>query len=282
MREIAAQSITDTVARLCQEANFDLPEDVLAAFRRAAEEEPSPAGREALRQLVANAELARRERWPLCQDCGLAVVMLEIGQDAHVTGGYLYDAVHEGVRQGYREGFLRKSAVRQPILDRRNTGDNTPAIIHAEIVPGDQLRILVMPKGAGSENKSALAMLTPADGEQGVADFVVRTVENAGASACPPMVIVGVGIGGTTDKVTYLAKKALARPLGQPNPDPGIAAFERELLDRVNATGIGPAGFGGRTTALAVHVETFPAHIASLPVAVNIQCNSARTKEAVL
>jgi fumarate hydratase subunit alpha len=206
---------------------------------------------------------------------------MEIGQDVHVTGGYLYDAVQEGVRQGYREGYLRKSIVRLPVFNRANTGDNTPAVIHADIVTGDELHIKILPKGGGSENMSAMIMLTPADGEKGVADFVVRTVEKAGPNACPPL-IVGVGIGGTSDKVTYLAKKAITRRIGEPNADPKLAAFENELLQRINALGIGPVGFGGRFTALAVHVETFPAHIASLPVAVNLQCHSARLKEAVL
>jgi len=281
MKEIAAQTITETVANLCQEANFALPADVLAALVRASEEEPSAAGREVLQQLLENARLAEGERRPLCQDCGFAVIFLEIGQDLHISGGYLYDAVQEGVSQGYRAGYLRKSIVRQPILNRSNTGDNTPAVIHAEVVPGDQLRIKVLPKGGGSENMSAMAMLTPADGEKGVADFVLRTVERAGPNPCPPL-IVGVGIGGTADKVTYLAKMALTRRVGEPNPDAQLAAFERELLERINALGIGPGGFGGRVTALAVHVETYPAHIASLPVAVNLQCHSARLKEAVL
>lgn len=281
MKEIAAQTITETVANLCQEANFALPEEVVAALAQASEEEPSAAGREVLEQLLENARLAQRERLPLCQDCGFTVIFLEVGQDLHITGGYLYDAIQEGVRQGYRTGYLRKSIVRQPIFNRINTGDNTPAVIHTEVVPGDQLHIKLLPKGGGSENMSAMIMLTPADGEKGVADFVVQTVERAGPNPCPPL-IVGVGIGGTTDKVTYLAKKAIARRIDEANADPQLAAFERELLQRINALGVGPVGFGGRTTALAVHVETYPAHIASLPVAVNLQCHSARMKEAVL
>ena len=281
MREISADTITQSVARLCQEANFLLGEDVLDALRQAREAEESPLGREVLNQLLENADIAAREHFPLCQDCGTTVVFLEAGQDVHVIGADLYAAVDEGVRQGYAQGYLRKSIVRQPFSARVNTQDNTPSVIHTEIVPGDRLRIVVLPKGGGSENMTRLAMLKPAEGRDGVIQSVVRAVAEAGSNPCPP-VIVGVGIGGTADKAMVLAKKALLRKVGEPNPEPELAELERDLLSRVNALGIGPAGFGGRTTALAVHVEVFPTHIASLPVAVNLQCHSARHKEALL
>jgi len=281
MREIEAGAITKTVAELCQQANFVLGEDVLNALKRAQETEESPLGKEALEQLLENARIAEREQLPLCQDCGTAVVFLEVGQDAHVTGGDLKAAVEEGVRQGYAQGYLRKSMVSQPFSTRKNTGDNTPPVIHTEIVPGERIKIMVMPKGAGSENMSRLAMLKPGEGRQGVIDFVVKTVEEAGANPCPP-VIVGVGIGATAEKAMLLAKKALLRKVGSPNPDPETAKLEQELLERINALGIGPLGFGGRVTALAVHAEALPTHIASLPVAVNLQCHSARHTEAIL
>jgi fumarate hydratase subunit alpha len=281
MREISARKITETVARLCQEANFYLGEDVLEALRKAWEEEVSPIGREVLDQILRNAEIAAEERMPLCQDCGVTVVFLELGQDVHITGGDLYEAINEGVRRGYREGYLRKSVVERPFSARVNTKDNTPAVIHTEVVPGEGLKITVCPKGGGSENMSYLSMLPPAAGRQGVIDFVVDCVDKSGANPCPP-IIVGVGIGGTLEKTALIAKKALLREVGKPHPDPEVAELEREILERVNNLGIGPQGFGGRITALSVHVETFPCHIASLPVAVNIQCHSARHKEAVL
>ena len=281
MREISCDEIAQTVARLCMDANFYLGEDVLAALRRAREEEISPIGREILDQILRNAEIAAREKLPLCQDCGLTVVFLELGQDVHIVGGNLYDAINEGVRRGYEEGYLRKSVVDRPFSARVNTKDNTPAVIHTEVVPGDKLKITVCPKGGGSENMSFLKMLSPAAGRQGVIDFVVDCVDRSGANPCPP-IIVGVGIGGTIDQTTLIAKKALLRPVGQPHPDPEVAELEAEILERVNKLGIGPQGFGGKVTALAVHVETFPCHIASLPVAVNIQCHSARHKEAIL
>jgi len=281
MREIAAETVAETVARLCMEANYDLGEDVEGALRAALEREESEVGRGILRQILENAAIARQEKIPICQDCGLAVVFLELGQEVHIVGGDLYEAVNEGVRRGYREGYLRKSVVRQPFSARQNTGDNTPAVIHTRIVPGEHLRITVAPKGGGSENMSRLAMLTPAAGRQGIVNFVLRTVDEAGANPCPP-IILGVGIGGSFERVAYLAKYALLRPLGTPNPDPELADLERELLERVNRLGIGPQGFGGRITALAVHVEAEPCHIASLPAAVNIQCHAARHKEAVL
>ncbi|MFQ5924924.1 MAG: fumarate hydratase [Dehalococcoidia bacterium] len=281
IREISSKTVTETVARLCQEANFDLGDDVLKSLREARDKEESPLGRQVLEQILENANIAKSERIPLCQDCGTTVVFLEVGQDVHLTGGDLYAAVEEGVRQGYAQGYLRKSIVSQPFSARVNTKDNTPAIIHVEMVAGDSLRITVMPKGGGSENMNRLAMLKPAQGRRGVIDFVVKAVEEAGSNPCPP-VIVGVGIGGTADKAMILAKKAFLRKVGEPNADPEMAELEREILERVNGLGIGPEGFGGRTTALAVHAEVFPTHIASLPVAVNLQCHSARYKEAVL
>lgn len=281
MREIKAKDITETVARLSKEANYYLGEDVVAALKKAREQEESPAGRQILDQLLENAKIAAKEQMPLCQDCGLAVVFVEMGQDAHIAGGELVQAINEGVRKGYAEGYLRKSAVKQPFSARINTKDNTPAIIHTEIVPGDKLRIIVAPKGGGSENMSRFTVLKPAQGRQGVVDFVVNAVDEAGSNPCPPT-IIGVGIGGTAEKAMILAKKALLREVGKPSSDPEVAELEKELLQRINSTGVGPGGVGGRITSLAVHVETFPAHIASLPVAVNIQCHSARHKEAVL
>lgn len=281
MREIRAQDVTATVARLCQEANLYLGEDVLAALQRARSEEPSPVGRAVLDQILENARVARDEQMPLCQDTGFTVVFVELGQDAHVVGGDLEAAITEGVRQGYKAGYLRKSVVSRPFSARVNTGDNTPPVIHYQVVPGDRLKVTVVPKGGGSENMSFLKTLVPADGREGIIDFVVDCVDRAGANPCPP-IIVGVGIGGTVDQTVLLAKRALLRPVGQPSPDPEVASLEAEILERVNDLGIGPAGLGGRTTALAVHVEAFPAHIASMPAAVNIQCHSARHKEAVL
>jgi fumarate hydratase subunit alpha len=281
VREIRCEKITEAVARLCIEANYYLGDDVLRALRQAREAEVSPVGREVLNQLLENADVAREEEMPLCQDTGLTVVFLGVGQDAHIVGGDLYEAIHEGVRRGYEEGYLRKSVVDKPFSARANTRDNTPAVIHIQIVPGDQLKITVVPKGGGSENMSALVMLKPADGRQGVVDFVVETVRKAGANPCPPT-IVGVGVGGTVEKAMWLAKHSLLREVGQPSPAPEVAELERDILERVNELGIGPQGLGGSTTSLAVHVETYPCHIASLPVAVNIQCHSARHKQAVL
>jgi len=281
MREIKAKDITETVARLSKEANYYLGEDVVAALKKAREQEESPAGRQILDQLLENAGIAAKEQMPLCQDCGLAVVFVEMGQNAHITGGDLVQAINEGVRKGYAEGYLRKSAVKQPFSARVNTKDNTPAIIHTEIVPGDKLKITIAPKGGGSENMSRFTVLKPAQGRQGVVDFVVNAVDEAGSNPCPPT-IVGVGIGGTAEKAMIMAKKALLREVGKPSSDLEVAELEKELLQRINSTGVGPGGVGGRITSLAVHVETFPAHIASLPVAVNIQCHSARHKEAAL
>lgn len=280
MREIKASAITEAVAQLCQEANIVLGDDVLAAIKQAQKTEESPLGKEVLSQLIENARIAKEERLPLCQDCGTAVVFLEIGQEVHITGD-LNAAVEDGVRRGYSQGYLRKSMVSQPFSTRINTQDNTPPVIHTEIVLGDKLKITVMPKGGGAENMSRLAMLKPSDGRQGIIDLVVRTVDEAGGSPCPPL-IIGLGIGGTAEKAMLLAKKALLRKVGEPNADPEIAELEKETLARVNALGIGPLGFGGRTTALAVHAEAMPTHIASLPVAVNLQCHSARHKETTL
>jgi fumarate hydratase subunit alpha len=251
------------------------------ALRRAQEREESPLGRRVLEQIVRNAELAQEEMLPICQDTGVAVIFLEVGQDVHLVGGDLMDALRRGVSEGYREGYLRASMVERPFSARINTRDNTPPIVHMDIVPGDRVRLRLMPKGAGCENVSRLAMLLPGAGREGVMRFVTETVEDAGGKPCPP-VIVGVGIGGTAEYAMLLAKKALLRPVGQPHPDAEVAALEAELLRRVNALGIGPQGVGGRVTALAVHVEVFPSHIASLPVAVNIQCHAARVAEAVV
>jgi fumarate hydratase subunit alpha len=281
MRKIQAEAVTETVAGLCQEANFFLGDDVLTALKNAAENETSEVARKVLDQLLENARIAAAERIPLCQDCGAAVIFLDLGQDVHVGGGDLYGAVTQGVRIGYDKGYLRKSMVKQPFSARVNTRDNTPPIIHTRIIPGDQLKITVAPKGGGSENMSRFTVLKPAQGRPAIIDFVVKAVDEAGGNPCPP-VIVGVGIGGTAEMTMLLAKQALLREVGKPGPDPEVAELEAEILKRVNSLGIGPQGFGGRTTALAVHVETFPSHIASLPVAVNLQCHSARHKEAVL
>ncbi len=281
MREIHCQQVTEAVARLCIDACYHLPEDVLRALEQARTREASPLGREILQQLLDNAQIAQRGEYPLCQDTGYAVVFVELGQDVHVVGADLNHCIAAGVRQGYQEGYLRKSAVAQPYSRRVNTGDNTPPIIHVTIVPGDRLKITVLPKGGGGENMSYLRMLTPSAGRQGVIDFVVESVERSGANPCPP-IIVGVGIGGTSDHAMSMAKHALLRPVGQPSSDPENAALEAEILARVNRLGIGPAGLGGSVTALAVHVESHPCHIASLPVGVNLQCHSARHKQAVL
>ena len=281
MREIDVKEITRTVSRLFQEACHYLPEDVLNALKQARQAEESPIGREVLDNILKNAEIAAREQIPLCQDTGDAVVFLELGQDVHIVGGDLYSAINEGVRHGYTRGYLRKSMVSRPFSARVNTKDNTPAIIYTDIVPGDSLRIVAKPKGGGAENVFRQTMLSPAQGRQGVLDFVVNAVDEAGSNACPP-VIVGVGIGGTVEKTIMLGKRALLRKVGEPSPDTETAELEREILERVNKLGIGPMGYGGRITALAVHIEVFPAHIASLPVAVNLECHSCRHKEAIL
>ena len=281
MRDIDAQEVTKTVSRLFYEANFFLTDDVLAAIKQARETEESPVACDVLDRIIENANIAAEEKIPLCQDCGTAVVFLELGQEVHIVGGNLYTAINEGVRQAYDEGYLRKSMVSQPYSARVNTKDNTPAIIYTDIVPGDKLKIIVIPKGGGAENMSRLGMLTPASGRQGIIDFVVKAVDEAGSNPCPP-VIVGVGIGGTAERTILLAKKALLRKVGEHSQDAEVAELEKEILQRVNGLGIGPMGYGGRTTALAVNVEAFPSHIASMPVAVNLQCHSARHKEAIL
>ena len=281
MRDIDAKEVTKTVTRLFLEANYNLTDDVLDALKTAQKTEESAAGKEVLRQIIKNAEIAAKEQIPLCQDCGAAVLFLELGQDAHIIGGDLNEAVNEGVRQAYEKGYLRKSMVTHPFSSRVNTKNNTPAIIHTEIVPGDKLKITAVPKGGGAENMSRLVMLTPSAGRQGIIDNVLKAVDEAGSNPCPP-VIVGVGIGGTSEKTLLLAKKALLRKVGEHNTDPEVADLEKELLEKVNKLGIGPMGYGGRTTALAVNVEVFPSHIAGMPLAINLNCHSARHKEAVL
>jgi fumarate hydratase subunit alpha len=280
-REIDTAQVQQTIARLCQEATTLLPDDVLQALRKARETEESPLARKVLDQILRNAELAGENLLPLCQDTGTAVIFLEIGQDVHIVGGDLREAITRGVGQGYTGGYLRASIVERPFSARINTRDNTPPVIHTEIVPGDRLRIKVLPKGGGCENMSRFTIMLPAEGKKGITDFVLRTVEESGGNPCPP-VIVGVGIGGTAETAMLLAKKAITRRVGQPHADSETVEFEQELLERVNALGVGPQAVGGRTTALAVHIEIYPTHIASLPVAVNLQCHSARLKEAVL
>ena len=279
MRQISAQRITETVKRLCVEANCFLPEDVRSCIRRSRAKEDWPQAAEILDSIIENYKIAGELTQPVCQDTGLACVFLKIGQQVHIEGD-LTEAVNEGVRQGYREGYLRKSAVADP-LNRVNTGDNTPAMLYMELIPGDRVEVTVAPKGFGSENMSAIKMLRPSDGVEGVKDFVVQTVKNAGPNPCPP-IVVGVGIGGTFDKAAYLAKKALLRPLDSSHPEPYYKALEEELLSAINALGIGPQGFGGRTTALKVNIEKMPTHIAGLPVAVNINCHVTRHQTEVL
>ena len=281
MREIHYDTIVEAVERLCMESNYVLGDDVIQAVRQALEREESPTGREILQEILENARIAREDEVPLCQDCGYTVVFADIGQDVHIVGGDFNEAIAEGTRRGYIKGYLRKSVVAHPYSSRVNTKDNTPPVIHVRIVPGDKLRITLAPKGGGSKNMSALGMLKPADGREGVIKFVVETVRKAGANPCPP-IIVGVGIGGTAEQAMLLAKRSLLREVGQPSDNPEDASLEADILTRVNKLGIGPQGLGGRTTALAVHVLSQPCHIASLPVAVNIQCHSARHKEIVL
>ena len=273
MREINAVKITETVKNLCIEANCHLSSDIKECIKRFHADETWGQAKEILERIIENYEISDERNQPVCQDTGVACVFLKVGQDVHVSGD-ITEAVNEGVRQGYDEGYLRKSVVRDP-LDRINTGDNTPAMLYFEIVPGDKIEITVAPKGFGSENMSKIAMLRPSDGLQGVKDFVIKTVEEAGPNPCPP-IVVGVGIGGTFDKAAYLAKKALLRPVDVPNDDEFYAELEEELLNEINNLGIGPQGFGGRTTALAVNIEKYPTHIAGLPVAVNINCHVTR------
>jgi len=281
MRELDVSEVALAVEELCVTACYDLPEDVVRAMERAREVEESDVGREVLGICLENARVAARERVPICQDTGVTIVFLELGQDLRLVGGDLYTAIGEGVRQGYTKGYLRKSVVVDPLFTRKNTGDNTPPVIYTDIVPGDRLRVVVVPKGTGSENMSGLKMLTPAAGPDGVKKFIVETVDQAGSNPCPP-IIVGVGVGGMMDRAALLAKKALLRKVGEPHPQPEVAKLERESLAEVNALGIGPQGLGGRVTALAVHIETAPTHIGALPVAVNIQCHAARHAERVL
>jgi len=280
MRDIKTEDIIRAVKDACIKANTIIGQDVLDAFKRALQQEESPTGKEIICQLQENARIAKDEQVPMCQDTGFAVVFVELGQDAHIVGGNLNDAINEGVRQGYKAGYLRKSIVGDP-LTRKNTGDNTPAMIHAEVVPGDQLKITIAPKGGGSENMSSVKMLAPSAGIEGIKKFVLDWVKQAGSNPCPP-IVVGVGIGGTFEGVAMLAKKALLRPIGSRNPDKFYADLEEELLRKINDSGIGPQGLGGRVTALDVHVETFPCHIASLPSAVNINCHAARHETVVL
>jgi fumarate hydratase subunit alpha len=280
MRELQAKEITSAVKRLCMEANYYLGEDVLNAIKEGLKKEESPLGKDILQQIIENAEIAAKEEVPICQDTGFAVIFVELGQEVRVVNGDFNEAVNEGVRQGYTDGYLRKSIVEDPIR-RKNTGDNTPAVIHLEIVPGDKIRIIVAPKGGGSENMSEVRMMKPADGVEGLKRYVLEHVEKSGGNPCPP-VVVGVGVGGTFEKCAYLAKKALLREIGSKNADPFYAQLEAELLEKVNKTGVGPQGLGGRVTALAVHIEAHPCHIASYPVAVNLNCHAARHKEIVI
>jgi fumarate hydratase subunit alpha len=279
MREVDANSITAAVKKLCMDANYYLGEDVLAALKKFEKQEESPLGKEILNQIIKNAGIAAEKQMPLCQDTGLTVIFANIGQEVHIKGDF-NEAIQEGVRQGYREGYLRKSIVVDP-LNRKNTGDNTPSVISTNIVPGDKISLTILPKGGGSENMSRIKMLKPSDGVQGVKEFVIETIRIAGGNPCPPLV-VGIGIGGSFDKVAQLAKHALLRDIGSTHPDPFYADLENELLEKVNNTGVGPQGLGGRTTALAVHIEVAPCHIASLPAAVNTQCHSARHKTTVI
>lgn len=290
MRNIKTDTIIAAVKKMCIEANCLIPDEVLAALKQSLRVEESPTGQEILEQLIENNRLAREKMMPICQDTGTAVVFVELGQDVHIEGGnlpqrdtprgILYEAINEGVRQGYQEGYLRKAIVADP-LSRKNTGDNTPASIHLDMVSGEKIKITVLPKGGGSENMSRLVMLTPSAGVEGVKRFVVETVKKAGSNPCPP-IVVGVGIGGTFDGVALLAKKSLLRSLGTQHPDPFYQQLEQELLTAINNLGIGPAGLGGRITALAVHIETAACHITALPVAVNINCHAARVKTVVL
>ena len=277
MREIHISEIISTVRDLCIESNYYLSSDVKESLCKAKEDETWPLAENVLDQLILNSNIAQKEDMPICQDTGMACVFVEIGQEVHIVGGLLQDAINEGVRRGYDEGFLRKSVVKDPI-HRVNTKDNTPAIIYYDIVSGDKIKITVAPKGFGSENMSRIKMLNPSDGLQGVKDFIIETVKLAGPNPCPPIVI-GVGIGGTFDKAAYLAKKALIRPLNKRNDEKFYSDLEEELLETINKLGIGPQGFGGKTTALGLNIETYPTHIAGLPVAVNINCHATRHKE---
>ncbi|WP_174614466.1 fumarate hydratase [Virgibacillus ihumii] len=280
VKEIHYSDIVQNVARLCEEANYDLGEDVVTAFQQAVQTETSGAGKEVLNQLIENANIATNNRVPMCQDTGVSVFIVKLGQECHITGGNLYEAINEGVRTGYEEGYLRYSIVDNPI-NRRNTGDNTPSVIHTEIVPGNNLEIYMTAKGGGAENMSALKMLTPSDGLEGIKKFILDTVREAGPNACPPLV-VGVGIGGNFESCAYLAKKSLFKPVGERNSNQDTAELEEELIRDINSLGIGPQGMGGKTTALDIKIETAPCHIAALPVAVNLNCHASRHKHVVL
>jgi len=281
VRRVHVSEITEAVKELTIKANYEIPRETLELFKEALKREESPLGREVLQQILENAQIALKEQMPYCQDTGVTVVFLEIGQEVVIEGGSLEEAVNEGVRRATKEGYLRASMVWDPLFERKNTGDNTPAVIHTEIVPGDRVKITVAPKGAGSENTSRLAMLKPADGWEGARKFILETVRLAGPNACPPLT-VGVGIGGNFEYCAYLAKKALLRPHGQRHTDPLIAKLEEELIQDINKLGLGPMGFGGTVTAVDVKVEMYPCHIASLPVAVNIQCHASRHAEKVI
>ncbi|MBQ3080720.1 MAG: fumarate hydratase [Clostridia bacterium] len=281
MREIEASVIKKTIYDLILKASYEIGDDVYACVANCAECEESPSGREVLKQLKENYDIAKRERVAICQDTGMCVLFIDIGQEVHITGGDFTETVNNAVREAYKEGYLRKSVVNDPLYDRINTKDNTPAVIHTRIVPGDKIDIMVTPKGFGSENMSAIKMLVPADGEKGVIDFVVDTVKKAGPNPCPP-IIVGVGIGGTFEIAALMAKRMTARSIDTVNPDPRYQRLEEELLRRINCLGIGPAGIGGRTTALKVNIETYPTHIAGMPVAINIVCHAARHAHAVI
>jgi len=280
MREIHASVIADAVKKLCMEANYSIEPDMLRAVDRALAAERSPAGKHVLQILKDNAELARTKKIPYCQDTGTVICFVELGQDVHVTGGGLADAINEGVAQGYTEGYLRASIVRSP-FDRVNTGDNTPAVLHVEVVPGVAMKIQIMAKGGGCENRSKYKMLTPAEGVDGVKEWILECIKTAGPDACPPL-IAGVGVGGNFEKAALLSKRALFRELGTPNPDPFVDAIEKDVLDRANRLGIGPQGYGGDTTAFGIHILTYPCHITSLPVAVTIECHAHRHKEVTL
>ncbi|WP_257351119.1 fumarate hydratase [Pseudalkalibacillus decolorationis] len=280
MKEVHYQDIVNSVASMCQDANYELGEDVMNAFKNAAKQEVSFMGKEVLNQLIENANIASSDRVPMCQDTGVSVFIVELGQDCHIVGGSLYDAINEGVRNGYEEGYLRYSIVDDPI-HRKNTGDNTPSVVHIELVPGDDLVIHMSAKGGGAENMSRLQMLKPSDGLEGIKNFILETVQIAGPNACPPLV-VGVGIGGNFEICAYLAKKSLFRPVGERSDQQHVAKLEEEIMNDVNKLGIGPQGMGGSTTALDVKVELAPTHIAALPVAVNLNCHASRHKKAIL
>ncbi|NCC81171.1 MAG: fumarate hydratase [Clostridia bacterium] len=281
MRDVNVNLITEKVRELCITSNCDLPKDVEDKLKEGYEKEESSFGKYSMENVLDNVKIAREENVAICQDTGLAVIFMEIGQDVHLVGGDLAAAVDEGVRQGFKDGYLRNSAVDDPIFVRKNTGDNTPALLYTEIVPGDKVKITVVPKGGGAENMSQMKMLKPAEGVEGVKKFVVESVINAGGNPCPP-VVVGVGVGGTIEKTAMLAKKSLMREAGKPNPNPLYAKLEAEILEEVNKSGVGPQGLGGRFTAFAVHIDYFPAHIASMPVVVNLNCHAARHKEAII